>query len=188
MVLDKFIERLSLREKIGMLAAVTAIFIAIVNGFVVGRIVSRLAELDSSIRKERQSLAINHARIRNKVTAEYDSILRLLGRTSSPEETMNSMKDTVTEIAKKTGIDLPSMEDKDPAKKDNYEEYAVEVSKFETDIQTLLKFLAEIQNSTDMLRVTKLSIAPGKDGVSVKGSMLITKMMIVGEDEVSDKQ
>jgi hypothetical protein len=65
---------------------------------------------------------------------------------------------------------------------EGYAEYAVEVSRFEGDLRSVVRFIQELWDAPGMPRVTRINLAPnaGQGAGQVKGSMLITRLLLTG--------
>lgn len=179
MILDKLLDRLSAREKIGLLVSVICLFAWVADNRVVEPMVRRMKQLGMEVKEEKSNLAIDMAVLSHSQSAltEYEGIRKALGESSPLVGT--EMKDEISELARQNGVELPSMEDREAIKKDFCAEYVVQIAKFETDIKSLLGFLNAVQTSPGMLRVMRLSLAPAQVAGHVKGSMVITKLVLL---------
>ena len=177
-MLDKFLEKTSTRERIGLLVAIFSLIIVAADRVVVQSIRRGVTRMEQEIASQKKNHVYNAAVIAQGVPSGYDEILAVLGRTVSPEEAAGTLKDEVLELARKSGIDLPSTEERDSVKTPSCDEYSIEVSKFEVSMASLLKFLDALETSPDMLRATRLNLTAGREPKQVTGSILITKLMV----------
>jgi hypothetical protein len=172
--------KLSYREKAGIALATLAFFIVLLDHFVVGAVVEASRRFDQDAASELKRLAYSRAVLATEadVRSEYDGISGLLSRSSSPAEAVADLKGEIDEMARRTGLVLAAMEHREPKHAGAYDVYTVEIGKFESDMKSLIRFLYEVQNSAGLLRVSKLSLTPGTAADQVKGSVLITKVML----------
>ena len=179
MIIDKFLDKLTVREKTWLLIAVLSIFAYITDRLVVAPLYRESKQTDVEISNVRRALLLNQAVIGRGVPPEYASMSASVEQTESPDEVAREMKDEISDLAKKNGVDLPSVEDRESSGGNGFgKELAVEIGKIEVDMGNLIKFLDALQKSQGMLRVSRLSLSPGKERNHVNGSMLITKLMI----------
>jgi hypothetical protein len=179
MIIDKFLDKLSTREKAGLLIALLSLLALVVDWRVIAPIYRQSKQLDAQIMDVRKELLLNRAIIGRGIPPDYATISASVEQTASQDEVAREMKDEISDLAKKNGVDLPSVEDREATGVISFgKELAVEIVKIETDIGTLTRFMDALQKSRGMLRVSRLSLTPGKERNRVKGSMLITKLMI----------
>jgi hypothetical protein len=178
MILDKFMDKLSVREKVFLVCAIVSVFAYATDGIVVEPMRRQIKRMDVDIANQRKSLVFNNGIITQGIPKGYEGMINAIGRFDTPEDAVRQMKDEITELAKKNSIELPSIEDREPVKTAAYDEYVVEVSKFESNMKNVLMFLDALQASQGMLRASRLTLGPGKDPSMVTGSILITKLMI----------
>ena len=63
------------------------------------------------------------------------------------------------------------------------EEYIVEIGSFQAKMTDLVRFLHEIRMAPGLMSISKLTVTPEKDKRgSVRGSVVITKIMLPGTD------
>ena len=187
MMLDKFLDKLSLREKIFLLFAIVSVFAYTTDALVVEPMRRQVNRMEVDIANQRKSLVYNVGIIAQGAPKGYESMINAIGRSDTPDDAIRQMKDEISDLAKKCSIDLPSIEDREPVKTASYDEYVVEISKFESNMKNLLKFMDALQTSPGMLRASRLTLAPGKDPSIVTGSLLITKLMIPVSSPTGDK-
>jgi len=151
MILDKLV-KLAPREKIGIAIALVIVMGVFVDRLAVRPVVGRISELQAGITGESDKL-------------EYS--LRVL-----------AMKGQIDELSRQSGVNLASWEEGAPGKALSCDEYSVAVREFEARESDLLDFLHELRVSPGLLRVDDLKFSPDKEKGVIKGSMLITKVMI----------
>ena len=175
------LDQLGPRERIGLGIAVFCILALLIDRLVVASLLTRFRELDVQIVEAAGNVAYNRRvmKQRDEVAREYETVKGMLGETSSPAATIDAMKGEIDDLARKAGVVLFSMEHRDPEKEEFYQTFLVEVGNFEADMQSLLGFLHELRNRQGMLRVSRLSVGPKKGTELVRGSILITKVMML---------
>lgn len=189
------LDKLSSREQIGLMVAGFAIFLALLNGLVIDKIVSRLTLLDSLIERSQKHLDLSAKVIRSRssVEAEYErvkSMFEQVDTVNAGKENINSMMD---ELAKKHSVNCASMEalEPDPGKSLNYDVFELNVSQFDSSTANLLTFLHEMNEQRKlpgMPRVSKMTLSTVKNSDQIKGSMLITKIMTKVAVPAAEKQ
>lgn len=179
MIAEK-LDKLGIREKIGLGVAVFCVFALVVEKLVVQSLAAKYRAWEAEIKALEVTVAIDRQDLqsRDAVTREYEGLGDVLGTVTSQDEAITGLKGEIDDVARRTGVSLQSMEHREPVKMGWGEEYAVVVGSFEADIKNLLTFLYELQKSPGMLRVNKLTVNPGKNKGAVKGAMSITKVMV----------
>lgn len=175
------IDRLSLREKYWLIFAGMFFFASIVNLLAGFWIMPVIRDVEDKIKKVEGELGVNlsYARQEPAVSSEYKNVSAMLGQTTSDTRAIDEMKGEVDDLARKHRIDVPSMEDREPRRENYYcTEYVMEISRFEADTKDLLGFLQSVEKAPGLLRVTRLSVSPGKSRTRLKGSMQLTKVML----------
>jgi len=174
------LDKLGIREKIGLGLAVFCVFALVVEKLVVQSMIAKYRGWDAEIKSLSVDVAQDQKDLqsRDAVTREYDGLGDVLGTVTSQDEAITGMKGEIDDLARRTSVSLQSMEHREPVKMGWGEEYSVVVGSFEADIKNLLAFLYELQKSPGMLRVNKLTVSPGKNKGVVKGAMSITKVMV----------
>jgi hypothetical protein len=178
MILDKFLDKLSFREKVFLVCAIITVFAYVTDALVVEPMRRQVKRMEVDIANQRKSLVYNVGIIAQGIPKGYESMINAIGRSDTPEDAVRQMKDEIADLAKRNSIELPSIEDRESLKTASYDEYVVEISKFESSMKNVLKFLDALQTSPGMLRASRLTLAPGKDPSLVTGSILVTKLMI----------
>lgn len=190
MILAK-LDKLSTREKVFLVAAIFAILAVFVDYFVVQNLAKTISasHLDIVDKSEELRASNKTLELRPMVQADYEAACAQIGIATRRSETIEKMKSEVDEIVEQSGIAVDSDHHQPPREQQGgevfYEEYIVEIRSFEAGMQELLSFLRliEVVEEPGMLRVSKLVLSPSKGKESVKGSMVITKVMTPAESE-----
>jgi len=186
MILQK-LEKLGPREKLGLAIATILVSALLADGLVIKTVANVFKELDADIENEQNGLAYNRRLEEGQpgVSAKYQAVKDLLGEAPSSAEAIDEMKGQIDELARRAGLDIVSMAHREPRKRNFCVEHSVEVGEFEGDLAKMLRFLHELRKLPGMLRVAQLSVTPDKSRGLLKGSMLITKVMILSEQQGS---
>jgi hypothetical protein len=184
MILDK-LDKLSRREKIGLVLGLTLVFLLLVDRIVVESVIGTLSELKDEIKTTSAALDYTHAVLKNKdtVSNEYGEVSGLLEIVESEAVGIEQMKAQIDAMLTDADVTPLSMEHRDPIPRDSYEEYVLDIGSYEGKMDGVLAFLYQMHDEklVGLPRINRLIIKPGKEGVVV-GSMLITK--IVREAEI----
>jgi Tfp pilus assembly protein PilO len=187
MILSK-LDSLSSRDKILIVIAISMLIAVLVDHFVVQKIVSSVSNTQILINSDLKSLAYNDKVIACSGGVEecFQEVVGKLGRVTSADSDIDIMKGEIDDLARQSGLLLTSMKNRDPKKDVHYTEYIVDISSFEGTEESLLKFLDAVQLSKipGLMRVIHLSIGVGRKPNTIKGSMTITKVMIMREGDV----
>lgn len=180
------LDKLPLREKLALALALVFAICWLLDWCVVRSFVRRLKDLDVRIEQAKASRIDSLCLLarQKELKAEFDRIGNAVVKAASPAEAFAGMKSELYETAKQTGLAINAMDQKESKDKDSkspkfYEEYIVEISKFNAEMKDLTGFLYRVDTSPGMTRVVKLNIIPGKSRNSTTGSLLLTKVMIV---------
>jgi hypothetical protein len=175
------IAKMTGRERGGVLLAIACAAAFVLDLLVVHPILRESKQLGEQISSlEKQLLNCRSVVLtRPHWEKEYAAVGGVLKSAHSQLEEIANMKGEVDELARKTGILVSSMEHKEPrSNKEYYDEYFVELGKFDADRGAFLAFLDELQKSPSLLRVSRLSITPATTADRIKGSITISKVML----------
>lgn len=116
-----------------------------------------------------------------RVSEEFRKISGLFQRAGTPAEAIDRLKGDIDDAARASGVSLVSMEHREPRATGFLEEYTVEISRYEASIESLLDFLHRVQKAPGMLRVARLTMDAPENSQWIRGSVVITKVMLPGE-------
>jgi hypothetical protein len=179
MIWDR-LRNLGLREKLGLAVAGLFVFGLLLDRLVISPIVRNYVELGREIRKESKALSMKRwiAGTEPTVRESYQAVSGRLGRFTSQAQAIDAMKGQIDELAARTGVVLVSREHRHPREERFYQEYYVEIGEFEAGITNLVRFLHALPNAPGILRVRHLNTVPDRKRRILKGSMLISKVML----------
>lgn len=187
MILSK-LDSLSTRDKIFIVIAIMALIALAVDHFVVQQIINSTKNTKLLIDSELKNLEYNDRVIAYSggVEGDFLDVSGKLGKITSQDSDIDIMKGEIDELARKSGLLLTSMKNREPKKSPHYTEYIVDIGGFEGNEESLLKFLDSIQHSKvpGLLRVVHLTVGIGRQANTIRGSMSITKVMIMRESDV----
>ena len=175
------LDKLAWREKAGLAIAFFLLFCCLMDQFVIKSVVRKMNLMDTRIQqaREEQSDARCLMMREKELKAEYGRVSTALAKAVSPAEAVAAMKGEISEAAKQAGLVINAMDQREARPKTYCDEFVVEVSKFDADINSLMSFLYRVETSPGMMRVAKLNMTPGKTQNSVTGSILLAKIMVV---------
>jgi len=180
------LSQLPLREQAGLGIACVFVLFLIADRIVVKPVSGILGRMDVEIAVADQQSDQNREVLQYEasVQARYEQVKNLIGISAAEQDSLESFNRSVDEMALRNAISLKSMQHLPPDATDFLVTYFVEVSDFESETQSLLNFLHEIQSAPGMLRVQKISLASQDESTTVKGSLVISKVMtLAGEQE-----
>lgn len=191
MILDK-LAKLAPREKIGLALAAAALFLLVVNQFVVLRFVNKLKELKTQIVLAEYGLKENKEALRYKdqVDKDYEEVRSLIAEGTSRAGDIDDMKREIDELASEAGLRLVSWQEQEPRKGKFCDEYVVEVGKFEVEnMKDFLEFIDSVarNEAPGVLRIARLQVSgDNKSKHARKGTMLITKVTTAVQESSPD--
>ncbi len=176
----KLLSRIGPREKFGLILALFCIVFLVVDNLVIRPMVARCQELDVSIGnvEKTHSLYIDIIATSDVVDRMFNRIRSKLGPSVPSAKAIVQMKREIDELANSTDVTLNEIKHRDPAKREFYDEYFVDIGDFETNEASLLRFLHGLRQLPGTFQVASLKLSPGTDSDRVKGSMTITKVMM----------
>lgn len=174
------------RELVGLCAACAFVLLLIADQVVVKPVLAVLDRMDVNISVAEKQIDHNREVLRYKesVGAQYAQVKNLIGVSAPRQESIETLKSTIDEMALENRISLKSMQHLTPQTTDFLVTYFVEISDFEAEMPSLLHFLHDVQTTAGMLRVQHLSVTSQEENATVKGSMVVSKVMtLAGEEE-----
>ena len=175
-----FFASLSKKEKIGLSIAVVFVSLAFLDGLVISPIKNRIQQINREVKIAERELGrdLRNLNQKNVISGEYRKIIEYVKKVGSDEEEAAIILGEIEELARKSAINLVDMKPQVPKGIDFYKEYTVEIET-EGGMESLMNFLCQLNNSTQLLRAEKLRISlKEKDSSVVKASVLITKLSI----------
>jgi Tfp pilus assembly protein PilO len=175
MITSKF----SKREK-ALLAATIAITAAVLSyGFVIEPVIDAYTRVNRGIRANTLKLEKSYRLLRREedIKDAYSKYAELIKPMPSDEEEVAAMLKAIEAIASSNGIYVTNIRPQPARDKGFYKEFAFELIG-EAGIDKLVRFIYDLQNSGNLLKVRKLVLSSSGGGDDLKAVMEITKPSI----------
>ena len=184
MILSR-LDKLMPRERVGLGLSGLLLLALAGDHLVVRPVIRRFSLMDHAITAEQNGLAYHRRALGGKQEADatFEGVKGVLETVTSPSEERNRMLGQIDDLARQVGLNLVAMKDLDPKTEPSYGEYGVEVEEFRGSMDTVLSFLGAVRLAPGMLRVTSLNLSPNRGSHTIKGSMVITKVMMLGGEQ-----
>lgn len=175
-----FFANLSKKERLGLIMATIFVSMAFLDRLVIDPVKNRLFAVNQEIKIAEKQLERNLRNINQKdlIALAYKKYIKYVKRVGSDEEEVAKILGEIEELARMSAVYLVDMKPRLPKWVDFYKEYTVEIDA-EGDMESIVKFLHELYNSTQLLRAEKFRVnLKEKKSYIVKTSILITKILI----------
>ena len=175
------LKRLSKREKRILVSVIVVTIIGLSYNFLIEPLFARWMKTNRKIEvikiKLKKSLLL--IKEKQKVDAEYSIYEQKLKSKGSNEQDITLILDEIEKVATGSGLRITSMRPKPPDHKDYYSRFTVEIET-ESDMNSLMKFIYDIKNSPQVLKIEKLNLntRSSQQGVAIRASMLISKLVM----------
>jgi hypothetical protein len=189
-LIQKFISKLSSKEKILLYITVGIVFVALFERLFLGPVFANLNQIDEQIKEKRVDI------IRNLRIVSYED--QILERYNAFEDyfvdEMKSDSDinaqflrTIETLATNSNVKLVKSNASESEKKDKFSEYYANLD-CTGRLRDIITFIHEINSSDSLLKVVKLDMTPKRgDTDEMTASMTIAKMLIPsGETQLED--
>lgn len=180
------LERLSLRETVGMVVALLFFAGVLADRLVARPTIARIAAVRAEIEMQRELLA-NHRAIlafAPAVDARFESMRPRFADAEPAAAAIDRLQGRLDELARKTGLVIHAMRHRESAAAETVADamtVIVEISRFESDPEALLAFLYELRASPEIWRVARLNLAPersGDGGSRLGGAMTVAQLRL----------
>jgi cell division protein FtsL len=177
------LDRLGKRERVLLLVMLLVFAGVAVDWLLVRPMARRLAVLDAGIRAEESRLAYQDRVLeaREAVRLRYDAARGLVGVAASQAAAIDDLKGEIDDLARRHNIVLQAMDHRESKPEGASQEFWVEIGKCEAAVGDMVGFLCALRDSPGLLRVDRLTLGSAGSTDRVKGSMLISKMMLLAE-------
>lgn len=174
------LSNMSKREKSVLLGCVGIVVVSVLYSLVLEPLVKTWSDLGkqikaSSIRLKKSKQIVRRSK---EIAAHYERIASFIpqGKGSKEEEITNLLSE-IEQLARSAGSRITDIKPRKVKDTGYYKRYIVEVES-EGDIGGFTKFIYEIQNSSQLLKVEKLSIGMTRaSGGVLKANMVISKIL-----------
>ena len=152
-----FLQNLQMREKILVMGAALAVVLALLYTLVIDPLLSHAERLDRQIRKAEQDLSTMQTHRR-----EYLQQQRVLENVNTQIQHRKnfSLISRLDELARKTGTKILRMKPVPSPPSEAYTEESVQVKMENVTLEQLKKYLYEVEQSPQFLKIKRLSIKP----------------------------
>jgi len=178
------LSKISKREQVWLGVAVILLFVMLLDNLVARPLARRLEELDREIKREINTVAYNRGALKLKaqIEADFEQVKGRVPEVVSPARDLAAMKEQIDEAARKNGLMIGRVADRDLREMDGYVEYAVEVGRLEGELRAVLRFMCELWDATGLPRVVRMNLKPNpaQGGSGVTASLVITKLALRG--------
>lgn len=183
MILER-LKKLGTREKLGLLLAAAVMLLLVLDRLLISTVVRQYRELDHQIVVETRNARLNQEAINMEadVYRRYRQVADLVQRVESPAVGIDAMKGQIDDLAARTGVILISREHRKPEEvphAPNYQHFHVDIREFEATETNLVAFLRMVLEAPGLLRVERMNLLPDRNRGLVKGSMLVSKVMML---------
>lgn len=171
---------ISKRERAIFSITILVIFLSVIYSFILEPLYKEYADLNQEINTRHVQLAKNLRLIREKdiVKQEFKKYGHRLKADRSDEEEMATVLTEIEKIGNSTGIYLSDVKPQKMQEMDFYKIMLVEI-RFQGTMQTLSKFIYELQDSALLLKASRLQInSKGADQQLIKGVLQISRISI----------
>lgn len=175
-----FFNKLSKKEKLGLLLAFGFLAVALIDQLVVSPIRTKLKFIDQAvhINEKKLKMSLRNIKQKNMIEKEYEKYVDYVRRTGSNEEEVAKILREIEVLARKSSVYLVDTKPHTPKKVDFYNTYMVEIEG-EGRMDSIVDFLHKLNTSKQLLRAEKVRLSiKGKEPGVVKVSMLITKVLV----------
>lgn len=171
---------ISKREKVILAITILVIILSAFYVFIFEPLYRQYVSLNQEISMKNVQLTENLRLLKEKnvVKEEFKKYSHLLKARGTDEEEMASVLTEIEKIGKSTGIYLNDVKPQKIRDMDFYRVMLVEI-RFQADMQTLSKFIYELQNSPFLLKTSRLQISSERKNSSLlDGIIQISKISI----------
>jgi Tfp pilus assembly protein PilO len=175
------IKKLSAREKIILYAVIIIAALSLIYIGLVEPLIARWNNVNSRIEitkaKLRKSLSL--IKDKNSIDEEYSRFASRLKKSASDEQEMTIVLDELEKAARRSNLKITSMRPKPARQKEHYRQFEVEIET-ESDMNSLMKFIYDIKNSPQLIKIDKLNLNTrgGQQAVIIRASMQVSKISL----------
>lgn len=172
---------LTKRERNLFYLTMILIFVWVIHSFVIKPIIVKWNQLDDKIEVATLKLEKNIKMIdrKEKIKNEYENYASAVKMTGSEEEEMAKFLTEIESLASSSSTHIIEIKPRPSKKVQFYKKYLIELDA-EGDINQLSKFIYDIQNSNQLLKVDKFSLGTKGAGTNLlKCHLLVSKILIL---------
>ncbi len=172
--------KLSQREKRLFYLTISLIAILFIYRFIIKAVVVNWKDLNekisvSSLKLEKSRKILN---LKNRIQRDYEKYASSVKMAGSEEEEMAKFLTEIESLARFSSVHISGIKPLPIKKVDFYKKYVVELEA-EGDIKQVSKFIYDIQNSPQLLKIDKFSLRTKGAGTNLlKCNILVSKVLI----------
>jgi hypothetical protein len=178
---NKFLSRLSKREKLILYAAAFFLALTVIDRAVIHPVYSKIKTLNEQIDAKEAGI-IQDLRVlsqKEKILSETAKYASFMGTTQPEEEAVTGLLKEIESIANKSSLYIVDMK---PAgqktEKDNTKKYLVNLN-CEGQMEQIMGFMYNIENSNTLLSIEKYQISPkSRESSLAQSSITISKAVM----------
>jgi len=174
------LERLSQRERILFIGTVSVIALAVGYNLILEPLTNRWQYLNRQITQKSLKLTKNQniLKRKNRIKEEFDEYARHVSVLGTDEEAVTTLLKIIEEKATLSAARITNIRPKPARSTPFYKEFVFEVIS-ESSLEQLLRFIYELQNSEELLKVKRLSLTlKGSQSQTIRGVMEIIKISV----------
>lgn len=171
---------LSQREKRLFYLTISLLAILFIYRFVIKPVVVNWKDLDekisvSGLKLEKSQKMLN---LKSRIQRDYERYASSVRMTGSEEEEMAKFLTEIESLARSSSVHISGIKPLPIKKVDFYKKYIVELEA-EGDINQVSRFIYDIQNSPQLLKIDKFSLSTKGAGTNLlKCNILVSKVLI----------
>jgi len=172
--------RISQREKYILYISVAVIGLVFIDKVILSPVMKVLDNLDRETLVQEGELEKSVRIVNNEdsITAEYDKNVQNLKKYSSNEEEIAALSSETEELARKTSVLVKNIKPLSTEETGLYIKYKIDVE-VETEMPYLMDFIYQLEKSSQLVKVDKISLSPQKKNSPVlKAFLVISKSLI----------
>ena len=155
------LSKMAKREKLLVQITAAIVMVAVLYTFIIEPLISANNSIDREIMTGERRLSKNLRVLKNEdaIKSEYAKHEGLIQPAASDEEEIASMLGAIESLARVNKIDISNIRPDQVKVFEHYKEFAFELVA-QAEIEMLVKFMYDLQNSGNLLRVRRLSLSP----------------------------
>ncbi len=174
-------KKLSSREKYILYIVILVVAVSLIYIILIEPLVTRWSNVNSRIEliKAKLQKSLSLMKDKSKIEAEYNNFTQKLKQSPSDEQEITIVLDELEKAARRSSLRITSMRPKPARQKEHYRQFEVEIET-ESDMSSLMRFIYDIKNSPQLIKVDKLNLNArgGQKAVVIRAAMLISKISL----------
>jgi len=175
------LNKLSKREKKILYAVIALVTLVLIYNFLVDPLINQWSSVNRQIKLTKIKLQKSLSAIKKKaeVDKEYAVYASKMQSKGSDEQDITQILNELETLARKSQAKITSMRPKPSKDKGYYKRFVVEIET-ESAMQSLMKFIYDVKNSPQLLKVSRLNLntKSSQEGTLIRSSMVISKVVI----------